>query len=215
MLRSRILRPLILRPLISRPGLALYNSFHSSVYLPNRAVHNFEVYDPMQGAQPKPRPPKGQRPVTVEFELPDVEKERKSVRRSFIVFCILMGVSVFGIVKYEEANSPVVSSTLYTLRRSPKGHDVFGDNIQFASLLPWISGSLSAGRGVVDFEYSVRGDKGSGRVHFCSVRDPYLNKYVVQDWSIVGPNGESVPLMDEDFHPFVPGANQEATRVRS
>jgi cytochrome c oxidase assembly factor 1 len=175
---------------------------------------NYEAYDPMQGALPKPLPPKGERPVTVEFEFPDVEKERRKGKSSFIAFCMLMGISFFGIIKYEEANSPVVSSTLYTLRRSPKGREVFGDNIQFASLLPWVNGQLSAGKGIVDFEYSVKGEKGAGKVHFHSVRDPYINKYVVQDWSIIGPDGQMVSLMEEDYHPFVPGGKEEPTAVK-
>lgn len=149
--------------------------------------------------------------ATVDVELPDPFKEKRKVRYSTILFCITMVVSFIAIVKYEDANAPAVSSTLYTLRRSEKGREILGNNIQFSSLMPWISGRLHAGRGIVDFSYKVVGDKGEGRVNFNSRIDPEIKKFVVLDWSITTPDGATTSLMDEGFLPFVPQNKEEPT----
>ncbi|ANB15758.1 Coa1p [Sugiyamaella lignohabitans] len=152
------------------------------------------------------------KPVTVNVELPDVLKDKNFGRNSFVLFCLLMGVSFYGIVKYEAASAPVVSSTLYTLRRSEKGRAILGNNISFGSLMPWISGTVAAASGIVDFSYSVKGDNGFATAHFNSRRDPVTKRFVVLDWSLTTPDGTVVSLMDEDFHPFVPGPKEEPTR---
>jgi cytochrome c oxidase assembly factor 1 len=151
--------------------------------------------------------------ATVDVELPDPLKEKRRVKYSTIVFSIAMVLSFVGIVKYEDANAPVVTSTLYTLRRSEKGREILGENIQFNSLMPWISGRLHSGRGVVDFSYTAVGDKSTATVHFNSRVDPELKKFVVLDWSLTTPDGVTTSLMDEAFVPFVP-QNKEAPTSR-
>lgn len=151
--------------------------------------------------------------VTVDRELPDIGKEKRHVRASLIGFSILMAATFMAIVKYEEINAPVVSSTLYTLRRSKTGREVLGENITFSAFIPWIYGKLQAGRGIVDFSYYVKGDNGEGLVHFDARRSRELNRFVVIDWSIEK-EGVKYSLLDEEFHPFVPGAKEEATMRR-
>jgi cytochrome c oxidase assembly factor 1 len=123
-----------------------------------------------------------------------------------------MGASMLGIIKYEDANSPVVSSTLYTLRRSSSARDALGQNITFASVMPWISGTIGAGIGVVDFRYRVKGDRAQGVVHFSARRDPKMHRFVVLDWSVTPDGGEKISLMDEDYHPIVPGPKEQPGR---
>lgn len=157
-------------------------------------------------------PKKGKVPYTVNVELPDVMKNRYTQRKMFIGFCILMGVSFYGIIKYEDASAPVVSSTLYTLRRSKQARAILGENIGFASLMPWISGSVAAGAGTVDFSYRAKGEKGAATVRFNSRKDPLTKKFIVLEWSLTPDNGETVSLLEEDYHPFVPGPKEEPTR---
>lgn len=149
--------------------------------------------------------------ATVDVELPDPMKEKRKVRNSTVVFAITMIASFIGIVKYEDANAPVVSSTLYTLRRSSKGREILGNNISFNSLMPWVSGKLQSGRGVVDFSYTAIGEKNSAVVHFEARKDAVTKRFKVLDWSITTPDGIKISLMDEDFHPFVPGSKEEPT----
>lgn len=161
---------------------------------------------------PSPDKPRERRQASVDVELPDPFKDRKKHRRGFVLFCIAMAGSMFGIIKYEDANSPVVSSTLYTLRRSTAAQQVLGQNITFASVMPWISGTIGAGVGVVNFSYRVKGDKAQGTVHFDARRDPKLHRFVVRDWSVTPDGGETVSLMNEEYHPMVPGPKEQPGR---
>ncbi|CAN6641994.1 cytochrome c oxidase assembly factor 1 [Trichomonascus vanleenenianus] len=149
--------------------------------------------------------------ATVDVELPDPLKEQRRVRYSAAAFAVFMVGAFFGIIKYEDANAPVVTSTLYTLRRSQKGREILGNNIQFNSLMPWVSGKLHIARGIVDFSYTAVGEKGSATVHFSSHKDKELRRFVVDDWSLTTPDGVKTSLLDEEFHPFVPGSKDEPT----
>jgi cytochrome c oxidase assembly factor 1 len=151
------------------------------------------------------------KPVTVDVELPDVMKEKRTVRNSSIAFAITMVICFLGIIKYEDANAPVVSSTLYTLRRSDRAREVLGGNIQISSLMPWISGRLHSARGIMDFSYTAVGDKSKATIRFNATLDKRLRRYVVHEWSLTTPDGIITSLMDDDFHPFVPGGKEEAT----
>ena len=86
-------------------------------------------------------------------------KDQRLARKAFGAFCVIMAITLGGIIKYEDANSPVVTSTLYTLRRSQIAREELGDNISFSSLFPWISGSLSTAHGNVTFWYNASGTK--------------------------------------------------------
>lgn len=122
-----------------------------------------------------------------------------------------MAVTLGGIIKYEDASSPVVTSTLYTLRRSQIAHEELGETISFASLFPWISGSLSTAHGNVTFSYNVTGSKSDAVVKFSSLRDPVTKKFSVKEWSITPTGKEPISLLDEDYTPFIPSKNEEPT----
>ncbi|KAF5094188.1 hypothetical protein D0Z03_002157 [Geotrichum reessii] len=122
-----------------------------------------------------------------------------------------MAITLGGIIKYEDANSPVVTSTLYTLRRSKIAYEELGDNIAFASLFPWISGSLSTAHGNVTFWYNAKGTKNDAVVKFSSIRDPVTKKFNVHEWSIKPAGKPKISLLGEEFRPFIPSKNEEPT----
>lgn len=125
-----------------------------------------------------------------------------------------MSVTLLGIVKYEDANSPVVTSTLYTLRRSQRARNLLGDNISFSSLLPWISGGISTINGNVDFSYVAKGSKvDKCIVTFKADKSESTGRFVVTEWSITpyGDATKTVSLLDEEYMPFIPLKNEEAT----
>lgn len=122
-----------------------------------------------------------------------------------------MAITLGGIIKYEDANSPVVTSTLYTLRRSQIAHKELGETITFASLFPWISGSLSTQHGNVSFSYNVTGSKSDGVVRFSAIRNPVSKKFNVVEWSITPTGKEPISLLEEDYTPFIPSKNEEPT----
>uniref|UniRef100_A0A060T9M3 ARAD1B00242p n=1 Tax=Blastobotrys adeninivorans TaxID=409370 RepID=A0A060T9M3_BLAAD len=153
---------------------------------------------------------------TVNTELPDPMAERRKLRQSLVAFFAVMLVSFVAIVKYEDANSGVVTSTLYTVRRSPKATEILGENIQFANpLMPWIYGRIHTARGVVDFKYKAVGTAGTAMIHFNARRDPKTTRFVVHEWEIIPEGGQPVSLMEEDFHPFVPDSREEPTMKMS
>lgn len=147
-------------------------------------------------------------PVTLERELPDVLASRRKGRLGFLLFAATMGISLYGMAKYENANSPIVSSTLYTLRRSKLAHEYIGDNIRFRSTMPWVTGSAGIAQSHVDFSYMATGSKHDALVHFEATRIPHEHRFQVIDWSFTV-DGEKIDLIDEDFHPYVPKSNEE------
>lgn len=157
----------------------------------------------------------GKRRVTVHSEdLPDPLAEGRRHRRSFAAFAFLMLLTLAGIVKYEDANSPVVTSTLYTLRRSTRARQALGDNISFYSLFPWISGFISTVGGTVDFSYWVRASKiEKALVKFKAEKSLETGRFVVTEWSITpeGDESKTLSLIDEEYMPFIPAKNEDAT----
>lgn len=147
-------------------------------------------------------------PVTLERELPDVLASKRKGRLGFLLFAATMGISLYGMAKYENANSPIVSSTLYTLRRSKLAHEYIGDNIRFRSTMPWVTGSAGIAQSHVDFSYIATGSKHDALVHFEATRIPHEHRFQVIDWSFTV-DGKKIDLIDEDFHPYVPKSNEE------
>jgi cytochrome c oxidase assembly factor 1 len=64
----------------------------------------------------------------------------------------------------------VVSSTLYALRTSAVARELLGEQIYFASKVPWISGTMNQLHGRIDISFWVKGSRGQGRMRFRSVR---------------------------------------------
>ena len=64
-----------------------------------------------------------------------------------------------------------MNSTLYALRTNPKVRDVLGDEVYFASKIPWIAGEMNQMQGRIDISFWVKGTKGvKGKMRFRSVR---------------------------------------------
>jgi Cytochrome oxidase complex assembly protein 1 len=63
-----------------------------------------------------------------------------------------------------------VNSILYALRTNDTSRQILGDEIYFASKVPWISGELNQLHGKIDISFWVKGKKGKGKVRFVSVR---------------------------------------------
>lgn len=90
--------------------------------------------------------------------------------RTLPIFGAIMVVCSFAIFNYEKANSSVVTSTLYALRKNPDARRLLGDEIYFAHNIPWIWGTINQLHGNVDISFSVRGTRGTGFMTFKSVR---------------------------------------------
>lgn len=86
------------------------------------------------------------------------------------LFALVITLSALAIFNYQKSSSSVVSGTLYALRVNGRAREILGDEIYFASKVPWISGELNQLHGVIDLSFWVRGTKGKGRCRFRSVR---------------------------------------------
>lgn len=139
----------------------------------------------------------------VDRPLPDVLKPGRRNRLYFMLFSGTMAAALFALIKYEDASSPIVTSTYLALRQSPLARESLGENIRYKTSLPWITGSPGIAGNTVDFSYPIVGDNGTGRAHFrAEKRD--RKHFAVTDWFITkDQSGEKISLKDEDFVPEV------------
>lgn len=90
--------------------------------------------------------------------------------RTLPIFAVIMVASALGIFNYQKQSSSVVSSTLYALRTNAEARQILGDEIYFASQIPWIYGEMNQLHGRIDIRFWVKGTKARGLMRFKSER---------------------------------------------
>ncbi|CDR37246.1 CYFA0S01e08856g1_1 [Cyberlindnera fabianii] len=141
------------------------------------------------------------RPMTIDRELPNPLKDRTYRRVQFVGFWVLMGVASVLMFNYEKTNSPIVTTTLHFLRRSKIVREVLGDEIDFASIYPWISGELNQVKGVVNITFDVKGSKQQGTISLKADRANRHHDFLIHEWSLtVGDT--KLDLLDDDSVDF-------------
>jgi cytochrome c oxidase assembly factor 1 len=145
-------------------------------------------------------------------ELPSLESSHIWLK-TLPLFIALITVSSLAIFNYQKSSSSTVNSILYALRMNEASKQVLGDEIYFASKVPWISGELNQLHGKIDISFWVKGSKGKGKVRFASVRKrrngfvstprslPTSNantmfQFETLDWSLQTENGTVIHLLD-------------------
>ena len=113
-------------------------------------------------------------------ELPAVGTSRRWIR-TIPVFVGIMILSSLAIFNYQKSNSSVVSSTLYALRTNAQARQILGDEVYFASQMPWISGELNQLHGRIDIQFWVKGTRAKALMRFKSERKFRL-AYVSTIW---------------------------------
>jgi cytochrome c oxidase assembly factor 1 len=108
--------------------------------------------------------------------LPPLEKSRTWLK-TLPAFAIVIALSSLAIFNYQKSSSSTVNSILYALRTNETAREVLGDEIYFASKVPWISGELNPLQGRIDISFWVKGRHGIGKVRFVSTRKK-RDKYV-------------------------------------
>jgi cytochrome c oxidase assembly factor 1 len=81
-----------------------------------------------------------------------------------------MAGSCWAIFNYQKSSSSVVAATLYALRTHAHAREVLGDDIYFASRIPWVRGEINQVQGRVDVRFWVKGTRGRGELRFRSLR---------------------------------------------
>ncbi|KAI0392514.1 DUF1783-domain-containing protein [Xylariaceae sp. FL0594] len=134
-------------------------------------------------------------------ELPNIEGFRWW--KTMPIFLTLIAFSSVAIFNYQKLTSPVVASTLYSLRTNKRAREILGDQIYFKHQIPWISGEMNQVRGRIDVRFPVKGTRGEAVMRFASVRPSAKAMFETTEWSLELPSGERVDLLaDAEEDPF-------------
>ncbi len=82
------------------------------------------------------------------------------------------------------------------MRTSEKARAHLGDEIYFASNIPYIGGGMNQLRGHIDIHYSVKGTKGTGVMRFVSHRPTPRGVFETAEWSLETPDGKKIDLLE-------------------
>lgn len=118
--------------------------------------------------------------------------------RTIPLFALIMAISTAAIFNYQKQSSSVVSSTLYALRTNPRAREALGEEIYFASAVPWIRGEINQLHGRIDVGFWVKGTKGQGRMRFKSRREGRMGVFSTEVWSLEMEDGRVVSLLEEE-----------------
>ncbi|KAF7195786.1 Cytochrome c oxidase assembly factor 1 [Pseudocercospora fuligena] len=119
------------------------------------------------------------------------------------LFAFIVVGSSLAIFNYQKTTSSVVNSTLYSLRTNPQAREILGDEIYFASQIPWISGELNQLHGKIDISFWVKGTKRKGLMRFKSERKTRMGLFETLEWSLQPEDGEKISLLpSEGEDPF-------------
>ncbi|BFZ59835.1 cytochrome oxidase assembly protein 1 [Saitoella coloradoensis] len=148
-----------------------------------------------------PPPPQAKRPVTVDRPLPEVNPGRGKKIAAFGIAVVIWTIGAALAFNHERMLSPIVPSTLHSLRRSAGAQKLIGDKIDYYDTWPWISGKINQGQGIVDIEYDVKGSKQGGRMHFKSIRRTKNGQWELNVWTLRADSGEILNLAYELENP--------------
>jgi cytochrome c oxidase assembly factor 1 len=171
-----ILRPLQRRalPTLSKPTSKLFRLPVSRLRQQSLRQSSTQTHSQSDTARPNfiPPPTEASGPLLSRLPnraLPSVQKSRTWLKTlpAFIIVIILSSLAIFN---YQKSSSSTVNSILYALRTNETARSVLGDEIYFASKVPWIRGELNPLQGRIDISFWVKGRKGPGKVKFVSMR---------------------------------------------
>ncbi|ESZ91682.1 hypothetical protein SBOR_7939 [Sclerotinia borealis F-4128] len=128
-------------------------------------------------------------------ELPEPDSGMRWIA-SVPIFLVVLISSTLAIFNYQKSSSSVVSSTLYALRTSPKAREFLGDEIYFASKMPWIWGEMNQLHGRIDIQFEVKGTKRTGTMRFTSTRATRQGMFETTEWSLEGGEAEEKVRVD-------------------
>jgi cytochrome c oxidase assembly factor 1 len=101
--------------------------------------------------------------------LPDMTPS-KSWMITAPLFLAAMAASTLAIFNYQKQNSSVVTSTMYSLRTNTVAREILGDEVYFASKIPYIGGEINQLHGKIDVVYWVKGTRQEAKMRFKSHR---------------------------------------------
>ncbi|ROT40250.1 DUF1783-domain-containing protein [Sodiomyces alkalinus F11] len=144
-------------------------------------------------------------------DLPDLASTKFRWSRSLPIFILIVAASSLAIFNYQKSSSPIVSSTLYSLRVSPRAREILGDKIYFKHQIPWISGEMNQLHGRINISFPVKGTRGEAIMRFQSYRLSHKGMFETTEWSLETPDGHKIDLLDgaDPFRGIVGSRNEE------
>ena len=129
-------------------------------------------------------------------ELPDISSGRNTWLYTLPIFTLIITASALAFFNYQKASSSTVSSILYALRTNPAARELLGDEIYFASNVPWISGEMSQLQGNIDITFWVKGTKGVAKTRFVATRKGKRGIFATEQWSLSTEDGRVLQLLE-------------------
>ncbi|THV76889.1 DUF1783-domain-containing protein [Aureobasidium pullulans] len=135
--------------------------------------------------------------------LPDMTPS-KSWMITAPLFLAAMAVSTLAIFNYQKQNSSVVTSTMYSLRTNALAREILGDEVYFASKIPYIGGEINQLHGKIDVVYWVKGTRQQAKMRFKSHRPTRMGIFETTEWSLELEDGTLIDLLNAtNTDPFV------------
>lgn len=125
-------------------------------------------------------------------------KNPRTILKTFPLFIALITISSLAIFNYQKSSSSTVNSILYALRTNPRAREILGDEIYFASKVPWIRGELNQLHGHIDINFWVKGTKTQARTKFTSVRKRRDGYFETLEWSLQCQDGTVIHLLNSE-----------------
>jgi len=85
---------------------------------------------------------------------------------------------------------------MYALRTSPKAREYLGDEIYFASKIPWIRGEMNQLQGRINIRFKVKGRKAEGTMRFRCFRRGRGGGFDTEEWSLETDDGRVINLLE-------------------
>ena len=129
--------------------------------------------------------------------LPDLPAPTSIWLKTLPIFILIVTFSSLAIFNYEKSSSSTVNSILYALRTNIHARQLLGDEIYFASKVPWISGQLSPMQGTINISFWVKGTKGAAKTKFVALKRRG-GFFETVEWSLRTEDGREVQLLERE-----------------
>ncbi|KAJ1852154.1 hypothetical protein LPJ73_002881 [Coemansia sp. RSA 2703] len=135
----------------------------------------------------------------IERELEGPKSRKREIGLFVAVAAVTWGLGSVIAFNYQRMSSTPVTAALYTARHNDEVKRVLGQQLNFTSAFPWISGDISHLKGFVEIEFDVVGDKGvTGRLVLKSRRvGNQSGEWKTVEFCIVLPDGRRIDCQQD------------------
>lgn len=186
--------------------------FRTSPFSLRRNASTSAPTSPQQIIRPLvPPPSEGSGPLLsrrADRALPKLDKGNIWLK-TLPIFLFLVTASSLAIFNYQKSSSSTINSILYALRTNDTARDILGDEIYFASKMPWIRGEMNQMHGVIDIRFWVKGTRAQAETKFTSLRRRKSGFFETTEWSLKLEDGTVVQLLEDGKGGNQPIVNKE------